>query len=220
MIIKKSSLFLSRAYKKLKRLLAKGDTLSQERKRSYMETNLYMPINELLQIMQERSLHQSQYFGIPAIKNPLDFWIYQEIIYSLQPDVVIEIGNYCGGSTFALAHLLDNIGHGKVIGVDIDHQKVPDKVKRHPRITLITGDACASFNKVNAVIKPKDTVLIIEDSSHTYENTLNVLRLYSSLIKPGKFSFILAHLSTSVSTEADICLVISFSDGKFMESVA
>jgi cephalosporin hydroxylase len=29
--------------------------------------------------------------------------------------------------------------------------------------------------------------LVIEDSSHTYENTLNVLRLYSEFIKPGDY---------------------------------
>ena len=37
------------------------------------------------------------------------------------------------------------------------------------------------------MISLEERVLIIEDSSHTYENTLNVLRLYSDFIKPGDY---------------------------------
>ena len=187
MILRRTSIFLSRVCKKLKHLVVKEDILSRKRNNSYMENNLQMPIKKLLQIMQDRSLQESKYMGIPAIKNPLDFWIYQEMVYSLRPEVIVEIGNYCGGSTLALAHLLDNISHDKIIGIDIDHKKVPNKVKDHPRITFITGDACASFSKIKAMIKPKDKVLIIEDSLHTYENTLNIFHIYNSLIKPGGY---------------------------------
>ena len=39
------------------------------------------------------------YFGIPTKKNPLDLWVYQEILFELRPTVVIEIGNWRCGST-------------------------------------------------------------------------------------------------------------------------
>lgn len=154
--------------------------------KGYMEHNLNMPIKELLRLMQERSF-VSTYFGVPAIKSPVDFWIYQEIIYQTRPDVIIEIGNSNGGSTLAMAHILDNLNHGKIIGVDINHKNIPGIVKNHPRIKLITGDVCQSFDKIKNLIKNKDRVLIIEDSSHTYINTLNVLRKYNVLIKPGDY---------------------------------
>ena len=103
----------------------------------------------------------------------MDFWIYQEILFELKPDSIIEIGNYCGGSTLALAHLCDGLGKGKVIGVDLSHADVPELVRNHPRITItIAGDACQSFDQVAGLIDPEDTVLVIEDSSHTYENTM------------------------------------------------
>ncbi|MCL5773606.1 MAG: cephalosporin hydroxylase family protein [Firmicutes bacterium] len=153
----------------------------------YMENNLDMPVGELLKIMQDRILSGTAYFGIPAVKSPLDFWVYQEIIYQVKPDVIIELGNHCGGSTLALAHILDNMNRGKVVGVDIDHKKIPSIVRKHTRITLITGDACKSFEKVKNLIQEKDIVLVIEDSSHTYENTLNVLRTYNSLIRQGSY---------------------------------
>lgn len=153
----------------------------------FMEENLDMPINQVLAIMQKQIKKRTHYFGIRTHKNPLDFWIYREIIVEIKPDVVIEIGNYCGGSTLAIAHILDNLQKGRIIGIDIDHSKVPRMVKKHPRIRLITGDACKCFDKVKALIYKKEKVMIIEDSSHTYENTLNVLKTYNPLVTPKSY---------------------------------
>jgi cephalosporin hydroxylase len=148
----------------------------------FMEENLNMPLKEVLNHMQKESF-KSTYFGINCIKSPLDFWIYQEIIFDVKPDIIIEIGNLNGGHTLALAHILDNLGNdGKVIGLDINHDEIPSTLKKHPKITLITGDACQNFQKVKDLIDKNDKVLIIEDSSHTYENTLNVLRTFSPLV--------------------------------------
>ncbi len=151
-----------------------------------MEHNLSMPLKTVLKIMQQRQL-TTTYFGINAQKNPLDFWVYQEIIFEIKPDVIVEIGNAYGGATLALAHLLDHMHKGRVIGLDIQHETIAPIVREHPRITLITGDACGSFGKVKALIEKNDTVLIIEDSSHTYQNTLNVLRTFSPLVTPGSY---------------------------------
>lgn len=152
-----------------------------------MEENLDMPLNAILGILQERSLTRSTYFGIPAVKSPLDFWIYREIIFEQKPDVIIEIGTHCGGSTLALAHICDNMGYGKVIGLDISHIKVPSLVREHSRIKLIEGDACESFEKVKKLISDDDNVLIIEDSAHTFDNTIKVLMTYSPLIKQNGY---------------------------------
>jgi SAM-dependent methyltransferase len=140
----------------------------------YMEYNLTTPLRDLLPIMQARIVSSSTYFGVPTQKSPTDFWIYQEIIHEQRPDVIVEIGNFRGGSALALAHLCDNLGHGRVVAVDIDQRNVAQIVRQHPRITLIEGDAQALFETVRAGIKPGERVLVIEDSSHTYENTLGV----------------------------------------------
>jgi len=153
----------------------------------YMEENLDMPLRKALAIMQDRIMNQTTYFGVKALKNPLDHWVYQELIYENQPDIIIEIGNANGGSTLSLAHFCDLLGRGKVIGLDISHQGIPDSVKNHCRITLIEGDACQCFTEVEKLISSNDRVLIIEDSAHTYENTLNILRIYSKLLKAGDY---------------------------------
>lgn len=156
------------------------------RKKKYIEQNLNTPLKLLLEYFQ-KEVFKSTYFGIETLKFPIDFWIYMELIYEIKPDVIIEIGNYKGGSALALAHMLDNIGKGRIIGLDINHNSVPPIVKKHPKISLITGDACSSFSCVRNMIKDVETVLIIEDSSHTYKNTLNVLKTFSPLVTRGSY---------------------------------
>ena len=153
----------------------------------YMEKSLDMPLETVLGHIQQRIMQRSSYFGITTYKSPLDFWVYQEIIFASKPDVIIEIGNFLGGSTLALAHLLDAMGSGRIIGVDIDQQKIPALVRKHPRITLLEGDACERFADIEAQLKPEERVLVIEDSSHTFENTLRVLRAYSTLVSEGDY---------------------------------
>ncbi|MBI3943542.1 MAG: class I SAM-dependent methyltransferase [Chloroflexi bacterium] len=152
-----------------------------------MEKHLDLPAAKVLQIMQDRIVHETTYFGIQTLKSPLDLWVYQEIIFETRPDYIIEIGNFHGGSTLALAHLCDALAKGQIIGVDITHQNIPEFVRNHPRITLIEGDACTSYDTVIARINPAANILIIEDSSHTYKNTLKILETYHGLIKPGGY---------------------------------
>ena len=65
---------------------------------------------------------QCKWMGVPTQKNPLDTWIYQEIIHEVQPEVIVEIGSASGGSTLYFAHLLDILGRGKVISIDINRE--------------------------------------------------------------------------------------------------
>lgn len=153
----------------------------------YMEDSLQQTLGAVLPRIQKRILTRTTYFGIQTWKSPSDFWVYKEIIYNSRPDVIIEIGNNCGGSALALAHYLDAMDHGRIIAIDIDQSKIPDRVSDHPRISLIEGDACESYDRVVETVSPEDRVLVIEDSSHTFENTLNVLRRYSGLTKPGDY---------------------------------
>jgi cephalosporin hydroxylase len=148
----------------------------------YIENQSSAIMTDLLETIQARIMTTTSYFGIKTLKNPCDFWVYQEIIYDLKPDYIVEIGNFRGGSALALAHLCDNIGKGQVIGLDINQSEISDAVRAHPRLTFIEGDACDSFANVKAIVGNSTNVLIIEDSSHTYENTLNVLRTYQSLV--------------------------------------
>jgi len=148
----------------------------------FMEDCLDLPLSKVLPILQQRIMEGSKYHGIPTLKSPLDFWIYQEILWETRPEFIIEIGNYHGGSALALAHACDALGKGKIIGVDTIHDRVDPRAKAHPGITFITGDACEMYPVVEGMLGGTREVMVIEDSAHTYENTLNVLKTYSPLV--------------------------------------
>jgi cephalosporin hydroxylase len=152
-----------------------------------LETSLDLPLGKVLPYLQHKIVEQSTYFGVPTLKSPLDFWVYQELIFAHRPDVIVEIGCRFGGSALALAHLCDSLGHGRIISLDVSLSDVAAETHAHPRITLIEGDACANFPQVRQLIGNDERVLVIEDSSHTFENTLEVLRTYQVLVKPGDY---------------------------------
>jgi cephalosporin hydroxylase len=153
----------------------------------YMEDALDMPLRKVLEIIQNSVVSNTTYLGVPALKSPMDAWVYEEIIFERKPDVIIEIGVNIGGGALRLAHFCDTLNQGRVIGVDISLGRVPPVVRAHPRITLIEKDAVGAFGQVAALIKPHERILIIEDSAHTYDNTLGVLRTYSGLVKTGDY---------------------------------
>jgi cephalosporin hydroxylase len=41
----------------------------------------------------------------PVLKCPFDLWIYQELIFKLQPDLIVECGTWAGGSSLFMAHM-------------------------------------------------------------------------------------------------------------------
>jgi len=136
------------------------------------------------------SIHENEeevkWMGKKARKFPMDAWVYQEIIHETRPEVIVEVGNWNGGSTLFLANMLDLLDRGRVLALDIDHSKIDFN---HPRITWITGDANSPqvLSEVVALIGDSKKVLVIEDSSHTFENTLAVLRNYNRFVNVGSY---------------------------------
>ncbi len=120
------------------------------------------------------------WMGTKILKNPLDLWIYQEIIFKIKPDIIVEIGSASGGSTRYLASLLDLIGNGKVISIDIDRANY--KVV-HDRIICLTGDSLANdiVEEVKSICKDKK-VIIIHDADHAEQSVYENLLKYSPLV--------------------------------------
>jgi cephalosporin hydroxylase len=154
---------------------------------AYVEDSLDMPLRDVLAAMQERIQKRTTYFGVKAMKSPIDHWVYRELICEARPDFIVEIGNACGGSTLSLAHTCDLLGHGRVVAVDLSHAGIHESVRSHPRISFVEGDACSRFPEVMGIVDPGSKVLVIDDSSHTFANTLKVLWTYSPLLKVGDY---------------------------------
>jgi cephalosporin hydroxylase len=129
--------------------------------------------------------NKCSWMGVHTIKNPLDAWIYQEIIYDVQPDVIVEIGSFEGGSTLYLAHLLDILGKGMVISIDIDRKIYHVE---HKRIVVITGDSSSQevISKVSELSSGR-SVLILHDGDHHKEQVLKDLQNYSKFVSLNSY---------------------------------
>lgn len=125
------------------------------------------------------------WMGARAHKNPMDAWIYQEILWEVKPEVVVEIGSCYGGTTLFLSHMLDIMGSGTVVSVDIDRSKFEVK---HVRIVEVTGDSGSPevVARVSDLCLGKRT-LVIHDGDHSCDPVLRDLRAYSPLVTAGSY---------------------------------
>lgn len=126
------------------------------------------------------------WLGTQARKYPTDLWIYQEIIFKLKPDVIIECGTGKGGSALFLASMFDLVGKGKVLTIDIRHD---ERRPRHKRITYLTGSSTSDkiVEKVRSLVKKDDKIMVILDSDHHKGHVLRELKIYGKLVTKGSY---------------------------------
>ncbi|MBU4153819.1 MAG: cephalosporin hydroxylase family protein [Proteobacteria bacterium] len=141
--------------------------------------------------LSEQKGKRVEYNGVPIHKNPGDLLNYQQIIYEQQPDFIIECGAFQGGATLYFANLLDLIGKGQVISIDICEREGVwhDTVRHHPRITCLAGSSTdpAIIDQVHALVGENRNNFIILDSLHTTAHVLGELAAYSDLAGKGNY---------------------------------
>jgi cephalosporin hydroxylase len=117
----------------------------------------------------------------------------QEIVWGYQPDLIVETGVARGGSLIFYASLLELIGNGEVLGIDIDIRKDNRAaIEGHPlfkrnRIRLIEGSSVdpAVVSEVHRRAATAKRTLVVLDSNHTHEHVLAELRAYAPLVRRG-----------------------------------
>jgi len=147
--------------------------------------------------LRETARYQYSYnftwLGRPIIQFPQDILAMQEIIWRVRPDLIVETGIAHGGSLIFYASLLELLGHGQVLGIDIDiraHNRT--EIERHPmfrRIAMLEGSSIEEgiARQVHQLAQDKNKVVVALDSNHTHEHVLQELRLYSPLVKAGSY---------------------------------
>jgi cephalosporin hydroxylase len=131
------------------------------------------------------------WMGVPIIQLPADVMVTQEVIWTTKPDVIIETGVARGGSVLFMASMLELIGKGKVIGIDIDiraHNR--ETIEGHPmakRVMLIEGHSTApeTVAKVKTAIPAAASVMVVLDSDHSRDHVLDELRSYGPFVTEG-----------------------------------
>ncbi len=125
----------------------------------------------------------THWLGVPIQKNPMDCFVYQELINNIKPDYIIETGTNNGGSASFFATICDAINHGSVISIDIDKNV---NLPYHERIAYLLGSSTDSdiINFIKDRVNNKK-VLVILDSDHSKDHVLKELEIYNNFVSIG-----------------------------------
>ena len=180
------------------------DTFEQEVKERIMANGQNADLRTSAEaFMRESTVPKYSYnfswLGRPIIQYPQDIVAMQEIIWQVQPDLIIETGIAHGGSLIFYASMLalnavcGGPQDASVLGVDIDiraHNR--EAIEKHPmfkRISMIQGSSVAPeiIEQVKAKAVGKRRVLVCLDSLHTHDHVLAELEAYAPLTSVGSY---------------------------------
>lgn len=129
------------------------------------------------------------WLGLPIWQPLPDIWTIQETIAQVKPTLLIETGTNRGGSSMFYAHLMDLMGRGHVVTVDVEQMHNLS----HPRITYLYGSSVAPH--IVQVIKElaaqaNGPVMVILDSDHSHKHVLAEMEAYAPLVTPGSYCLV------------------------------
>lgn len=160
----------------------------------------------------KRYMYNFDWLGRPLIQFPADIVAFQEIVWDVKPDLIIETGIAHGGSLVLSASLLAMLDYSdaaaagtvldpaqpsrKVLGVDIDirpHNRA--EIDAHPmrsRIEMLEGSSVTDemAARVRDYAAGFERVLVVLDSNHTHEHVARELALYAPLVTPGSYCMV------------------------------
>ena len=143
------------------------------------------------------------WLGRPIIQLPTDIVAMQELLWQVQPDLVIETGIAHGGSLIFTASILELVAScggptdSKVVGIDIDiraHNRAA--IEAHPmfkRIAMIEGSSIDAgvVEQVHQHVASAKRIMVFLDSNHTHEHVLAELRAYAPLVSLDSYCVVL-----------------------------
>lgn len=188
---------------KHERLKANGDNKDlKERASAFMEASLLPQYS-----------YNFSWMGRPVIQYPQDIVAMQELIWSVQPDLIIETGIAHGGSLIFSASMLElNASCGgprnaEVVGIDIDirsHNR--EAILAHPmskRISMLQGSSIAPeiVQRVKAKAAGRERVMVCLDSNHTHDHVLAELEAYAPMTSVGSYCVVFDTIVENVSAE-------------------
>ena len=150
-------------------------------------------LNFFINSWRQKYSYNFDWLGRPIIQIPQDIVALQEIIWETKPDLIIETGIAHGGSLIFYASMLELIGRGEVLGIDVDirehNKKEIEKHKMAKRIKMIEGSSTDEkvVKEVEKIGKRHKKVMVCLDSLHTHKHVLKELNLYSKFVTKGSY---------------------------------
>ena len=122
--------------------------------------------------------------GVPLLKNPLDMWMYQQIIFETSPDLIVETGSFRGASALYFGRVLDLLGGGRVVSIDVNPVTNPPA---HPRVEFLTGSSVdpEMLDHVSGIVESSSRVMVVLDSDHSKDHVLKELLAYEDFVTAG-----------------------------------
>ena len=157
--------------------------------------------------MSKKFVYNFDWLGRPIIQFPNDIMAHQQLIWDVQPDLIIETGIAHGGSLILSASLLalldlqdKKLGRRevrrKVVGIDIDirdHNRA--LIEQHflsDYIHMIQGSSVDEtvVTEVQKIAGGFEKVLVCLDSMHTHEHVLSELQAYAQLVSVDSYCIV------------------------------
>lgn len=142
---------------------------------------------------EQKLSYEVTWLGVPIIQLPEDILIVQELVWRIRPDVIVECGVAHGGSLILYASLLELLGRGRAIGVDVEIRKYNRlAIESHPmskRVSLIEGSSIdeSTVAQVSGRVAGTDSVMVMLDSNHSKAHVRRELELYGPMVTPGSY---------------------------------
>lgn len=143
--------------------------------------------------LKDRYSYGFKWLGRPYIQMPQDMVAIQELIWDVKPDYVIETGIAHGGGMVFIASILEAIGHGVAIGIDVDiRPQNRYEIERHcltERIVMFKGSSTDMmvYSEIFQLIGKDKKVMVILDSNHTHDHVLKELNIYKDIVSLGSY---------------------------------
>jgi cephalosporin hydroxylase len=139
-------------------------------------------------------VYNFSWMGRPIIQTPQDVMAMQELVFRLEPDLIVETGVAHGGSLIMYASLLELLGGDRrVLGLDIEirpHNRAAIEAHRMAhRIDLLEGSSIAPevVAQVHERAAKYRKVMVVLDSNHTHAHVKNELLAYAPLVRQGSY---------------------------------
>ena len=127
----------------------------------------------------------STWLGTQTLKNPLDLWVYQEIVFETKPELIVETGTYRGGSALYLASLCDLSESARSCrSTSSPTRRLPLPSADHlPRRPLLHRPRVV--DEVRVRVGDGRPLLVILDSDHSQAHVEAELETYAQLVPVG-----------------------------------
>ena len=160
----------------------------------YSEEGLALVSSLWLKLSAEHKImYEPTWLGRPIIQLPHDIVQMQELVWAVKPDFIVETGVAHGGSLILSASILEQLGGGTVLGIDVEirpHNRAA--IEEHSlahRIQLIEGSSTDGrvIRQVADLCAKYDRVLIVLDSNHSADHVYAEIQAYAPLVTEGSY---------------------------------